>query len=287
MHIIDNQIAFDEIYAKLSQQEVLFMDTEFHRRSTYYAKLSIIQVAYGSERIIIDALSNIDLSNFKDILSNKNIVKVFHAPEQDFDIFLHLYGELPQNVFDTQTAAGVVGFDDVMGYARLCKEMLHINLDKTMQKANWLLRPLAKELLDYAIKDVDYLIPLYRELSKTMTDRKLWDNYKTRSAKLVDENNYKPRPEKIMKKMNLNGRSEKFQKNLLHFIDLREECAQELNIPRGFSASDQDLIEISQHLPTTDKNLFRFGISRKPLARNKFRDKLLNLCAALKEEIKL
>lgn len=283
MQIIDNQDEFNSICKKLANESALFMDTEFHRRRTYYAKLSIIQVASRNDKIIIDVLSGIDISGFNDILQNENIVKVFHAPDQDFDIFLHLFKELPKNVFDTQIAAGVIGLDDVMGYGRLCKSLLHVNLDKTMQKANWLNRPLTKELLEYAIKDVEYLIPLYRELMKTITDRNLLDTYKTRSKKLLDTNNYIPRPEKIMKKMNLQGRSEKFQTNLLHLIQLREECARELDIPRGFAAEDYDLIKLSEALPTTDKSLNRLQMSSQPLVKNKFKDKLLDLCAALKE----
>ena len=283
MQIIDNQKDFDEICKKLQSQQVLFMDTEFHRRRTYYARLSIVQIACMEDKIIIDALSGINIMGLKNILANENIVKVFHAPDQDFDIFFHLFGELPKNIFDTQIAAGVIGLDDVMGYGRLCKALLHINLDKTMQKANWLLRPLAKELLDYAIKDVEYLIPLHRELSKTMTDRNLWDTYKTRSQKLLDINNYKPRPERIMKKMNLQGRSDQFCKNLLHFIQLREECAQELDIPRNFCASDRELIQVCESLPMTEQALFKLQIQGQPIAKKKFKNRLLDLCAALRE----
>jgi ribonuclease D len=283
MKIIDNQKDFDAACEKLLCQDALFMDTEFHRRQTYYARLSIVQIASKEDQIIIDVLSGIDISGLKAILASESIVKVFHAPEQDFDIFFNLFNELPKNIFDTQTAAGVIGLDDIMGYGRLCKELLHVNLDKTMQTANWLVRPLVKELLDYAIKDVEYLIPLYRELSRTMTDRKLWDTYETRSAKLLNINNYKPRPEKIMKKINLREHSKSFQNKLLHLIQLREECAQELDIPRGFAASDYNLVRVCELLPTTEKDLLRLRISGKPLVKNKFKEKLLDLCAALKE----
>lgn len=285
MQIIDNQPAFDEICAKFLQQKVLFMDTEFHRKRTYYARLSIIQVAYSDQRLIIDAQSGIDISALKKVLADKNIVKVLHAPEQDFDIFLNLYGELPQNVFDTQIAAGVVGFDGVIGYARLCKELLHVNLDKTMQKANWLKRPLTKELLDYAIKDVDYLIPLYRELSRSISDRNLWDAYHARSAKLVDKTNYQPRLEKITGKMNLRGCPENFQQNLLHFVALREECAQSSDIPRGFCAPDEDLIELCKKLPTNERELFGIHLASRALLKGKWKERLLSLCTALKEEV--
>lgn len=283
MKFINNQEDFNKICKMLYQEPVLFMDTEFYRRTTYYAKLSIIQIGSRSEKIIIDALSGIDIGELKTILANENIVKVFHAPDQDFDIFFHLFKELPKNIFDTQIAAGVIGLDNVMGYGRLCKELLHINLDKTMQKANWLKRPLTKELLEYAIKDVEYLAPLYRELSNTMTDRNLWDAYHSRSKKLLDPKSYIPNPEKIMKKMNLQVRSKKFEANLINLIQLREECAQELDIPRGHVAQDYQLVEICEVLPTTDKCLNRLQISSQPITKNKFKDKLLNLCAALKE----
>ena len=213
MQIIDNQEKFNNICKKLASEPVIFMDTEFHRRITYYAKLSVVQIASKEDKVIIDILAVTDLTALKELLLNQEVLKVFHAPLQDFEIFLNIFGKLPNNIFDTQIAAGVIGLDDVMGYSRLCQAMLNINLDKTMQKANWLERPLSKKLLDYAIKDVEYLIPLYRDLSRTISERNLWDTYKTRSQKLLDVNSYKQTPERIMKKMRLQGVSEHFQKN--------------------------------------------------------------------------
>ncbi len=281
MQIINNQKDFDQICKDLAEQKTIFMDTEFDRRRTYYAKLSIIQVAFGSERIIIDVLSGVDISALKEILLSKNITKVFHAPDQDFDILFNLFGDLPKNVFDTQIAAGVVGIADKAGYSKLCKELLHINLDKTMQKADWLMRPLSQDLLNYAIKDVEYLIPIYRDLFKAINDRKLWDTYNARSKKLLDTNNYIFSPEKIVKKINLQNYSKSFQNKLLYFIQLREECAQEIDIPRNFCASDQDLIELCKSLPITEQELQRLKVSARPLAKNKFKAKILDLCAAL------
>ena len=74
-----------------------------------------------------------------------------------------------------------------------------------------------------------------------------------------------------------------FRKKLLHLIQLREECVQELDIPRSFGASDRDLIQVCELLPTTEKALYRLQISRQPLAKSKFKEKLLDLCAALQE----
>lgn len=282
MHIINNQTDLENFCTKLKEEDVIFMDTEFHRKKTYYAKLSIIQIATKTERAIIDCLLIEDLTSIKEILLNKNIVKVFHAPDQDFGIFLHIFKKLPINIFDTQTAAGVIGLDSIIGYARLCKTLLHVNIDKTMQDSNWLKRPLTKPLLEYAIKDVEYLIPLYRELTKTINDRNLWDAYNSRSKKFLDIKNYKINPDKIIRRMNLIDKSNQFINNLKYFIHFREECAQMLNVPRAVCATDYDLIEICKYLPKNKNELFKLQINYKPIARRKFQTKLLELCSGMR-----
>jgi len=283
MQVVSTQEDFDKICEELSKEKILFIDTEFCRRRTYYAILSVIQIASQNHEVVIDVLSDINIKSLNGIFSNEKIIKVLHSADQDFDIFYHMFGKLPKNVFDTQIAAGVVGLDAGIGYARLCKTLLHINIDKTLQKADWLKRPLEKNLLNYAIKDVEYLVTLHRELSKTITERNLWDTYELRSKKLLSEESYKTQPEKIMKRMNLYKISDHIKKNLSHFIELREECAKELDIPRGYCASDRDLIEICEKLPTTDRVLLNLRIQNKLITKRKFKDKLLELCSGLKE----
>lgn len=283
MRIIGNQKEFEVLCAELAQEPILFMDTEFCRRRTYYAKLSLVQIATKEQRIIVDALAIPDISPLKSLLINEKICKVFHAPDQDFDIFLHLFSKLPTNVFDTQIAAGVIGLDEVMGYGRLCKALLNINIDKTMQKANWLERPLLEELTEYAIKDVEYLIPLHRELSNAINSRNLWETYKARSQKLLDLETYKINPEKFIKKIGLQDRSKIFKENFCLLLMLREECAQKVDLPRGYCASDQDLIRICETLPTTDRDLIKSQIERLPLTKKPFKDKLFELCLGLRE----
>lgn len=282
MQLIDTQKEFNNFCEKLKDHTVIFIDTEFYRRKTYFAKLSIVQIATKNDRIILDMLAVDDYSELKELLANKNVLKVFHAPDQDFDIFYNLFGELPKNIFDTQIAAGVIGMDSVMGYARLCKAMLNIDLDKTMQTANWLERPLKKELLEYAIKDVDYLIPLYRDLSKAINERKLWDTYYARSEKLTDPETYRFSPEKLLKKFTLQGKNSEFRDMLIHFLELRERCAIKNDLPRNFCATDGELVQLCEKLPRNEAELSRIGMHGKALTRGAFKDKLLNLCSGLR-----
>lgn len=282
MILINKQSDFNKICEVLSNEKILYMDTEFHRRKTYYAILSIIQISTPNQKIIIDALNDINLSALKTILLDPLILKVFHSPDQDFEIFLKLFGALPKNVFDTQIAANVCGMEEGMGYSKLCKTMLNIDIDKTLQKADWLERPLSQDLMEYAIRDTEFLIPLHRMLSSTLTNRKLWDNYNSKTARLLDSNSYKFSPEKIIQKMDLKNKSEKFLHNLLQFILLREECSQILNIPRNHCAKDHDLILLSTHLPTTNEQLNKLYLGFIPLCKNQFRNKIFDLSEGLK-----
>lgn len=282
MILINNQSDFDKICEDLSHEKILYMDTEFHRRKTYYAILSIIQISSYKQKIVIDALAKINLSNLKNILLSNDILKVFHSPDQDFEILLKLFGALPKNVFDTQIAANVCGMDEGLGYRNLCKMMLNVDIDKSFQKANWLERPLSQGLLEYAIRDTEFLIPIHRILSETMTSRKLWDNYNFKSAKLLDVNSYKFAPEKILHKMKLNNENTKLMNNLLQFIALREECAQILNIPRNYCATDQDLIIFATHLPTNNETLIKLHLNSLVISKHQFKNKIFNLSEGLK-----
>jgi ribonuclease D len=277
MQLVSTQQEFANICNKLQNESIIFMDTEFDRRRTYYAKLSIVQVATRDERIIFDMLQIEDSKLLGEILFDKKVIKVFHAPDQDFDIFYNMFKTLPNNIFDTQTAAGVIGMDSVMGYSRLCKAILNIDLDKTMQTANWLKRPLRKELLEYAIKDVDYLIPLHRILSKEIDDRNLWETYHARSQKLLDPKSYKFSPDKLLKRFFLQDKTDKFCETLLNLLIIREECAMSKNLPRSFCATDEELVKLCEILPKNNNDLYRSGMLGRPLMKERYKEKLLNL----------
>ncbi len=283
MKIIKTQADLYEVCSLLSKESVLYLDTEFYRRRTYYAKLSIIQVASNTQKYIIDVLALDDLTDFSAVLFNNNIIKIFHSPDQDFEIFYHLFGAVPINIFDTQLAAYICGFNERIGYARLCKLLLNIDIDKTLQNSNWLVRPLTDDLIAYAIKDIEFLIPLYRELKNIINNRNLWDAYKSRVAKLIDINNYKFDSNRILNKLNLDLMSEKFIYSLKYLIEFREECAQKLDIPRNFCATIQDLINICKVLPTNEEELSRSNINYCAFLKRRFKDKLFDLCRGLQE----
>ena len=72
---------------RIAGQPFATVDTEFLRETTYYPKLCLIQLASPVEAAVIDPLApGIDLAPFFALMTDENVVKVFHAARQDIEI---------------------------------------------------------------------------------------------------------------------------------------------------------------------------------------------------------
>lgn len=283
MHFIDSQKELDKTIQLLAEQSVLYMDTEFYRRDTYYAKLCLIQISTLREQYVIDTLANLDLQGYVELMTNRKIIKVFHSVDQDAIIFYHMFGKLPRSIFDTQIAATVSGFGKGVGYSNLCKNLLDIEVDKSNQVADWQKRPLSPSLLDYAVTDVIYLIPLYDKLKTVLRQRNLWQIYKQQMTKAISEDTIAFSPHRILNRMRVADLNAKQRNILLELISFREDCAKQLNLPRNHFIHDQELIKMAVMLPRNAEQLARFELSRKYLLNNSYGEKLLALCIGLGE----
>ena len=150
--ITDNK-ALTDIVAQFSSAAFLAIDTEFMRETTYYPLLCLIQVSDGTNAVAIDPLADgLDLTPFWQLLKNEAITKVFHAGRQDLEIFVHLMGELPTSIYDTQIAAMVCGLGDQVGYDKLVQHYKSIEIDKSSRFTDWSKRPLSDKQLRYPKK---------------------------------------------------------------------------------------------------------------------------------------
>ena len=131
----------------------------------------------SDEAVAIDPLAEgIDLTPFYSLLSHPDVVKVFHAGKQDFEIFFHQMEALPAPIYDTQIAAMVCGLGDQVGYDRLIQSLLGIQGDKSSQFTDWSQRPLSQKQYQYALDDVIHLERAYTLITEQIKDagRETW-----------------------------------------------------------------------------------------------------------------
>ena len=105
----------------------------------------------------MDPLADTDLQPLYDIVCSRRLV--FHGADYDLRLLRRTGRFEPVDLFDTMIAARLVG-KTAFGLAALVKEYFGIELSKASQKANWAIRPLPQEMLEYAINDTRYLLEI-------------------------------------------------------------------------------------------------------------------------------
>lgn len=280
LYINTNEI-LEKAVAILANQKMIGIDTEFIRRDTYYAKLSLIQISTLEEIYIIDPIK-LDISSLKEILISQKIIKIFHAPLQDLGIFYNVLKTITLNVFDTQEAIKFLGIRSQISYQDACKKILNIEIEKEQQFREWNIRPLSEDMINYAAQDVDHLIPLYLELKKRMEEEKIFINFCRYMESFSQKEFYEVKLTEVWKKIRTHERSNIFMKNLQMIASFRETMAINLDLPRSFVISDQDLIEVTKLLPSNKNELQNLKIKTK--LNSSQINALIDLCAGLKAQ---
>jgi ribonuclease D len=107
------------------------------------------------------------------ILESDRIEKVFHDADYDLRLLHQDYGWNTRRLFDTRVAAQLLGIR-AFGLAALLERAFGLKLDKKHQRADWSMRPLPKDMLDYASQDTMYLLELRDRLAGELESAGRW-----------------------------------------------------------------------------------------------------------------
>lgn len=257
---IDDQEGLVELVDELIDMPRYALDTEFHRERTYFPKLALIQIAWWpegtpekQELVLIDPL-NIDVTELARLFDTDALC-VIHAAQQDLDVMTHSCGAVPRKMFDTQLAAGFLGYG-TPSLVSLLQGEVGISPPKGDRLTDWLRRPLSDSQCQYAAADVEYLLGVHDSLVAKLEEagRVEWaeaacEELRTRPVsgsvpsdawlRLKDARSLRP-----------NGRAV-----AQAVASWREERAMRVDIPVRQVLPDLAILGISQRAPTTTKDL--------------------------------
>lgn len=241
----------------------LALDTEFLREDTYHPILCLVQVGDGESDVCIDALAltREGLSPLWALFTDPGLVKVFHAPSQDLEIFVRLMDARTTPLFDTQIAAAMLGYGDQLGYAGLVEKMTGIVLDKSLTRTNWSRRPLSEAELAYAAADVRHLSEIHPRLRAALVERGRLAWFEEDCARLTEPARYRNPPEDAWKRLKGIARlSPPAQAVAVALAGWRERIAQERDRPRKWILDDEPLYRIAERAPTSADDLAKLGV---------------------------
>jgi len=253
----NTQSALVSLVEALAGSEWLALDTEFIREKTYYPRLCLIQISNGEIAACVDPLEIEDLTPMLDLLFNGRILKVFHAASQDLEIFIHDWNQMPLPLFDTQPAAALLGHGDQIGYAKLVKQVLGVDLAKDQSRTDWSRRPLNEDQLRYAFDDVIYLGQAYLKLRGQLSDKGRLQWLAPDFAYLANPANYTQDPSTAWLRIKGRQHLKNVQTAILQALaGWREDQAVKRDLPRKWVIKDEVMVDLARRAP---KNKFQLG----------------------------
>jgi ribonuclease D len=242
-----------EFIAMLDGEPELALDTEFHRERTYYPQLALVQIAWSRGIALIDPLG-VDIAPLAATWAD-DVTVVAHAAGQDLEVLERACGSIPKKLFDTQVAAGFLGYA-TPSLSTLAEQLLQLHLPKGDRMTDWRQRPLTRAQLDYAAADVAHLLTLTAIIRAELTKRGRLEWAIQECADLFGEARAAQDPDtawwKIKEVRHLRGRSRAVAQEVAAW---RERTAAETDRPVRTVLPDLGVLAVAAHPPTAIDDL--------------------------------
>ena len=235
----------------------LAIDTEFVSERRYQALLCLMQVAVpdareqgGVRTEVLDPLEgNPDFSPLARVLADPAVEVVLHAGRQDVAIMRRTLDTEIHNIFDTQVAAGFLGFGNQEGYESLVRKVLKVRLKGSEGFTRWDKRPLTPQQLEYAADDARLLLALGEELERRLEERGRLEWAREESRSLEDVRDERDATRSYERLPRLGRLSEAARGVALELAEWREEEARGADRAPGSVLPDQALVELARRTP--------------------------------------
>jgi len=246
-----------ELAERAAEGRRIAIDTEFVSERRYQALLCLLQVAVpdptaegGVRTEVLDPLEgDPDFSPLARVLADPEVEVVMHAGRQDVAIMRRSFDTEVRNIFDTQVAAGFLGFGNQEGYESLVRKVLKVKLKGNEGFTRWDKRPLTAQQLEYAADDARMLLTLGQELERRLEERGRLEWAREESRILEDVSDERDAQRSYERLPRLGRLSDAARGMALELVEWREDEARGADRPPGSVLPDQALVELARRTP--------------------------------------
>ncbi len=261
--------AWQQCLQRLQREPGIAVDLEANSMYAYRERICLIQVSVQGQDFIVDPLADFDLRGFGALMEDAAVEKVFHAAEYDLMLMQREFGWQLSNLFDTQWAARILGYERV-GLANVLQEVFGVSLDKQYQRANWCRRPLTPAQLAYAQADTHYLLRLRDFFAQALQETGRWTEareiFEEQSSVSLPDLSFDP--DGFWSITGANRLSAAGQAALKALAIYRDAEARRRDRPLFKILQDRTLLELAQRLPQDMHDLQRIhGMSKGQIRR--------------------
>jgi len=262
---IASPAALDKLARDLAHQPRLAVDTESNSLHAFREQVCLIQFSTPERDYLLDPLKLNDLFSLAPIFANPKIEKVFHAAEYDIITLKRDFGFSFANIFDTMQAARILGYKQV-GLDSILAERFGVVVNKHYQKADWGLRPLTPDELNYARLDTHYLLELRDLLQAELEEMDRWRLAREEFGRICQVNGHAENG--CASWQRVRGTQEFTDRELTILQELcrwREAQAKRMNRPVFRVIGDKTLVSIAQIAPQRYDHLGAAGLTMRQM----------------------
>ena len=164
----------------LNLGNTIAVDGEFMGLNVRRDPLCLIQISSGNSdaHIVQFNRNKYDAPNLVKLLSDENIIKIFHYGRADMSHIKYYLKTETNNIFDTKIASKLArSYSDNHSLKTLIKEFINIDISKQYQNSDFG-GELTPAQLKYCANDVIYLHKIHGELLKILQREKRVELYK-------------------------------------------------------------------------------------------------------------
>ncbi|NWI12298.1 EXOSX protein, partial [Crypturellus soui] len=170
-HFISTLDKLVELNEKLMNCKEFAVDLEHHSYRSFLGLTCLMQISTRTEDFIIDTLElRSDMNILNETFTDPAIVKVIHGADSDVEWLQKDFGLYLVNMFDTHQAARLLNLGK-HSLDHLLKLYCNVDADKQYQLADWRIRPLPEEMIQYARDDTHYLLYIYDKEREALWER--------------------------------------------------------------------------------------------------------------------
>ncbi len=163
----------DKMLEMYLEESEIAIDTELHGLKLYRDEICLVQICDDKKNVcLVRPNPEIIPTNLKRLLTDPNVIKVFHfalsdvaffKTSMDIDVTPFRCTKVMSKIIRTYTQGH--------GLKDLSLELLGHDLNKDQQQTNWAQNKLSNKQLEYAANDVLELIEIYRKLNDMIDKR--------------------------------------------------------------------------------------------------------------------
>ena len=162
-----NHLYHGDVPDGLEFGSVIAIDTETMGLNPNRDRLCLVQISSGDGNAHLIQISQDQTTapNLCQLLSNPNVLKIFHFGRFDIAVLLKRFGVLCESVYCTKIGSKLVRtFTDRHGLKNILQDLISVDVSKQQQSSDWGSPILNKAQIDYAASDVLYLHQIRNEL---------------------------------------------------------------------------------------------------------------------------